>query len=81
MNRIINVVKVLGRGNIIVCNNEDLHVGDSIRINNTEFEIRAIEGSMTLMVSPRPSKTIGIILYPNDIINKEMIGKEITKPN
>lgn len=78
MNKVIDVVRIIGRGNIIVCDNENnMHIGDVLEIDGIKFEIRGIECSYTLMTIPSQSKKIGLILTPNDIINSEFIGKEI----
>ncbi len=78
MSKVIDVVRIIGRGNIVVCNNENnMHVGNMLEINGMKFEIRGIECHYTLMTNPSPSKRIGLILNPNTAINSKFIGKEI----
>lgn len=62
---VTDIVTVIGRGTVIVCDDKTelngKHVGDKVVINNTTFEICGIE-------SWKYQKPCGIILRPNDIV-------------
>jgi len=69
--KIENACYVIGRGHIIVCTlpeNVNVHVGDKITANNTEYEIRGIECLSFI-------KHVGLIL--NKEINKDIEYFEI----
>ena len=69
-------VYVVGRGRII-CTKYDgkpLHIGDKFSIDNNIFEIRGIEAFRYNINSP-----IGLLLRPNDLVEKVKIGSEIKK--
>lgn len=67
-------VYVVGRG-WIICTKYDgkpLRVGDRFSIDNNIFEIKGIEAFRYNINSP-----IGLLLRPNDLVEKVKIGSEI----
>jgi len=71
-----NKVYVVGRG-WIICTKYDgkpLHIGDKFSFDNNIFEIRGIEAFRYNINSP-----IGLLLRPNDLVEKVKIGSEIKK--
>ena len=57
--KIENIVHVLGRGYIFIGEPEkEVHLGDKIRIEDAEFEVRGVEGATC-------TKMVGLVLSPN----------------
>ena len=73
---VTDIVTVLGRGTVIVCDDKtdlkDKHVGDKVVINNTTFEIIGIE-------SWKYKKPCGLVLRPNDIVRDVVHINDIVK--
>ena len=62
---------VIGRGYIIVIDDKDEEVSlnSKIVVDHVEYDIKGIEGMMTLMTIPKRKPTIGLI------VNKECYDK------
>lgn len=71
--KVIDKVKVLGRGYILVIIPDDeINITDTILFDNIQFKIRGIERLSNM-------KQIGLILSPNDVVGKLIeIDDEIT---
>lgn len=71
--KVIDKVKVLGRGYILVIIPDDeINITDTILFDNIKFKIHGIERLSNM-------KQIGLILSPNDVIGKLIeIDDEIT---
>ena len=64
---VTDIVTVLGRGNIVCCDdktelvNNHVKIGDKLKINGTTFELIGFE-------SWKYQKPCGLVLRPNDIV-------------
>ena len=72
---VIDKVRVIGRGNIVVVDNikeYPLHINDKVRVRDLQFEIRGIEFSEYMRHG-------GLILRPNDKVEEIKINDKIEK--
>lgn len=69
--KVEDIVRVLGRGYVVVTTPEtEIHVGDIITIDGTEFTVRGVEGM-------RHIKSVGLVLAPNTEVGNKKVGDEI----
>ena len=75
---VTDIVTVLGRGNIVCCDdktelvNNHVKIGDKLKINGTTFELIGFE-------SWKYQKSCGLVLRPNDIVRDVVHINDIVK--
>jgi len=73
--KIIDKVRVIGRGNIVIVDNINgyvLHIDDKMKVGGLTFEITGIERLSS-------TKKVGLILRPNDKVEEIKINDKIEK--
>ena len=60
--KVTDILNILGRGNVLLLDEGEVHLGYTIERKGQAFEAVGVEGPMGC------SKAVGVILRPNDLV-------------